>query len=95
MFDNPSMVKEAFVKFSMVRNSPFFFVGGVRLYAFYKQPQPEGAKLGIEIVWQEKSGDVWDEKRRSVVVAKFPHEFELTCTGEDVRLQRIEMTPVP
>jgi hypothetical protein len=92
---NEAGAKEALVKFDMLRGSKYFAVAGVRLYGFYKQPQPAGAKLAVTIAWQEKTGDKWEDKKQSVAVEKFPHEFELTCGGEAVRLARIEMAPAP
>ena len=90
---NDAGAKEALVKFDMVRGSKYFAVAGVRLYGFYKQPQPAGAKLAVEIAWQEKAGDKWEDKKQSFVAGKFPEEFELTCAGEAVRLSRITMQP--
>ncbi len=92
---NESGAKEALVKFDMVRGSKYFSVGGVRLYAFYKQPQPAGAKLAVTVAWEEKTGDKWDKKERTFTAGKFPQDFELDCGGEAVKLERIEMTPAP
>jgi hypothetical protein len=92
---NEAGAKEALVKFDMIRGSKYFAVAGVRLYAFYKQPQPAGAKLDLTIAWQEKTGDKWEDKKQSVTADKFPREFEVTCGGEAVKLARIEMAPAP
>jgi hypothetical protein len=88
---NDSGAKEALIKFDMIRGSKYFAVAGVRLYGFYKQPQPAGAKLAVEIAWQEKAGDKWEEKKQAFAADKFPQDFELTCGGEAVRLARVEM----
>jgi len=93
--DNPAGVREALVKFDMRRNSKYFSVAGIRLYGFYKQPQPERAKLGVTIAWQERRGEQWTERTHSLATGTFPHTFELSCAGEAVRLSRIEMSPAP
>lgn len=92
---NEKNVKEVLVKFEMARGSKYFGVNSIRLYAFYKQPQPAGAKLAVDFAWEEKAGDKWTAKKKSVVVSKFPHEFEITCAGEAVRVKSITMTPAP
>ncbi|HOX07764.1 MAG TPA: hypothetical protein PK280_15295 [Planctomycetota bacterium] len=88
---NDAGAKEALIKFDMIRGSKYFAVAGVRLYGFYKQPQPAGAKLAVEIVWQEKAGDKWEEKKQAFTAEKFPQDFELTCGGEAVKLARVSM----
>jgi len=93
---NPAGSKEALVKFLMRRRSGTFGVSSVRLYAFYRQPQPAGARLAVDFAWQEKRGGKWGPgKTKSVVVGKFPHEFELECGGEAARVWRITMKPAP
>jgi hypothetical protein len=86
-----SGVTEALVKFAMRQNSKYFGVNSVRLYAFYRQPQPKDAKMDLKLVWQEKTGDTWTDKERALVVSAFPQEFDLECAGDAVRLKRIEM----
>jgi len=84
---------EVLIKFAMIRRSKYFGVNSIRLYGFYKQPQPKDAKLTVDLVWQEKTGDTWAEKKRSLVVDTFPHTFDLECGGKEVRLKRIDMAP--
>jgi hypothetical protein len=86
-------VKEALIRFDMLRNSKYFAVGAIRLYGYYKQPQPAGAKLAVELKWDEKAGNKWTEKSKSLVVSKFPHTFDLTCGGDAVRFAGVTMTP--
>lgn len=89
--ENPAGAREALVKFDMLRNSKYFSIPGIRLYGFYKEPQPEQAALDVTIAWQEKRGETWVDQTRSVRAAAFPHTFDLVCNGEAVRLARIEM----
>lgn len=89
--ENPAGVKEALVKYDLRRNAKYFAVAGVRLYAFYRQPQPADAGLNVTITWQEKTGSVWAEKKHSVVADKFPYAFDLTCGGESVRLSELAL----
>jgi hypothetical protein len=89
--DNAAGAREALVKIAMQRNSKYFGISQLRLYAFYQQPQPEGARLAVELAWQEKTGDKWEEKSKSLIAGKFPQEFEIECGGEAVKLARISM----
>ncbi len=92
---NPTGAKEVRVKFEMERRTKYFGVNSIRLYGFYRQPQPEGAKLAVDLAWEEKTGDKWTEKKTSLVVAVFPHTFDLTCGGEAARINTITVTPAP
>lgn len=93
--DNQAQSRQALVKFSMMRNSPACSVEGIRLYGFYRLAQAKNATLDVDIVWQEKDGGQWHEKRRLVTVARFPSSFDLPCAGEAIKLQTIRMTPGP
>jgi hypothetical protein len=95
--DNPAGAREALVKVVMKKNAnnKIFGINQLRLYAFYRQPQAAGARLSVEIAWQEKTGDKWEDKRKSLVVDKFPTDFELDCGGEAARLSRLVMAPAP
>lgn len=91
---NPAGSREVLVKFALTRNSPVCAVSGVRLYGFYRQPQVGQGRLKVEVVWQERHGREWQEKRWSRVVARLPHRAQLRCEGEEVRWARVVMTPV-
>ena len=86
-------VREALIRFDMLRNSKYFSINGIRLYGFYKQPQPKGAKLAVDLAWEEKTGEKWTEKKTSLVVAAFPHTFDVNCGGEAARVVAITMKP--
>jgi hypothetical protein len=93
--ENKGGAREALIKFQMARGSKYFGVNAVRLYGFYRQPQPAGAKLAVNFLWEEKHGEEWKAKSKSVVVDAFPHEFEIECAGEAARVKRIDMEPAP
>ena len=86
-------VREALIRFDMLRNSKYFSINGIRLYGFYKQPQPKGAKLAVDLAWEEKTGEKWTEKKTSLVVAAVPHTFDVNCGGEAARVVAITMKP--
>lgn len=88
---NPEKARQALIRFTLQRNSPVCSVAGIRLYGFYRAPQPEGAKLKVEIIWQERHGVLWKERTLPVVVSRFPQEVELVGAGDEVRLERIRM----
>jgi len=90
---NPAGAKEVLVKFEMERRTKYFGVNSIRLYAFYRQPQPEGAKLAVELKWEEKAGGGWAAKTKSVLVDKFPHTVEVECAGESARFAGVTMKP--
>ncbi len=93
-FTNPAKAREALIKFTLQRNSPFCSVTGIRLYGFYREPQPEEkARLNVEIVWQERHDKLWTERKLRLVVSRFPQEVELACDGEEVRLEKISLAP--
>lgn len=85
--------RKVLVKFTMLRNSPSCSVEGIRLYGFYRLAQEQNAKLKAELVWQEKSGPQWQEKKLPVVVSHFPHSVDILCAGESIKLLKITMTP--
>ena len=92
--ENPSGAREVLIKFDMARRSKYFGVNEIRLYAFYRQPQPAGAQLAVTFAWQEQDAQRWIDKKKSVIVNRFPYEFTIDCGGE-ARVRRIEMNPAP
>jgi len=88
---NAAGVKEALIRFDMRRSGKYFSISAVRLYGFYRQPQPKDAKLGVELGWQEKIGGKWSDRSKKLVVENLPHEFDLECGGEEVRVARISL----
>lgn len=93
--DNPAGAREVLIKFEMVRRSKYFGVNAIRLYGFYEELQPADAKLALDFTWQEEHAHKWIEKKKSVLVDKFPYEFEVDCGGAAARPWHIEMTPAP
>ncbi|MFW6158677.1 MAG: hypothetical protein ACOC8E_04900 [Planctomycetota bacterium] len=85
--------KEVLIRFDMLRNSKYFGANAVRLYAFYRKPQPKGAKLAVDVAWEEQRGGKWVEKKQSMTVGEFPHTFEVECGGDAARLSSITMKP--
>ncbi|MDD4891742.1 MAG: hypothetical protein PHU85_17625, partial [Phycisphaerae bacterium] len=61
----------------------------IRLYGYYQLPQPAGAKLAVELNWEEKAGDQWLAKKYTRVIDKFPAEDMPDLGGEQVRLKSI------
>jgi len=61
----------------------------IRLYGYYRLPQPEGVKLAVELNWEEKVADQWHPKKYGVVVEKFPTDLMPDLGGEQVRLKSI------
>jgi hypothetical protein len=90
-FVNQEGANEALVKFTMQRNAPYCAINGIRLYGTYRQIQPENAQLTAEVVWQERHGHKWEEKRMSLTASRFPQETELMCGGDEVSLEKISM----
>jgi hypothetical protein len=84
-------VGTALVKFEMNRSGKYFSINSVRLYGFYREPQPAGTRLGVDFAWQEKSGEKWSDKKKSLVVDRFPHQFDVECGGEAARVSQIVM----
>ncbi|MHC4917689.1 MAG: hypothetical protein ACYTGB_19615, partial [Planctomycetota bacterium] len=92
--ENRTGAKEALIKFEMARGSKYFGVNAVRLYGFYKQPQPAGAKLDVEVAWEEKKGEEWKAGgSKKVAAEQFPHEFEVECGGDAARVSKITLKP--
>ncbi|MFO7899007.1 MAG: hypothetical protein R6V58_08100 [Planctomycetota bacterium] len=85
--------KEVLIRFDMLRNSKYFGVNAIRLYAFYKNPQPEDAKLVVDFAWEENRGGKWVGKKTTMVVGTFPHTFDVECGGDAARLSSITMKP--
>ncbi len=93
-FKNETGSKEVLFKFEMARSGKYFSVNSLRLYAFYKLPQPPDAKLKVELAWEVKQGEKWAPGgEKTLVVSKFPHELEIECKGEAARFSKIVMTP--
>lgn len=69
-------------------------IEAIRLYGYYALPQPEGAKLKVDVAWTETAGGKSADKSHSLVADKFPASFDLTCGGDAVQLESITMTPV-
>jgi hypothetical protein len=87
--------KEALVKFTIAgdsKHAPGLSYGGLdtlRLYGYYRLPQPPGVKVAVDLVWQEKTGDQWTDKHVRQVVEAFPFEFPLTASGQDARFKSV------
>lgn len=87
--------REALFKFTIAGDSshaPGLVYGGVeavRLYGYYQLPQPAGVKLAVDLAWQEKTGENWQDKKTHEVVEKFPQEFTVDASGQDVRFKSV------
>lgn len=64
-------------------------VPSIRLYAYYRQPQPDGAKLTVELAWQEKAGGKWADKKDVSTLDKLPADWTVNCAGDEVKLKSI------
>ena len=66
-------------------------IEAIRIYGYYREPQPEGAKLAVELNWEEKAGEQWLPKSYGEVldVSKLPADLMPDLGGEQVRLKSI------
>ncbi len=91
--------KEALIRFTLVGDNSFddgkqyCGVNAIRLYGYYDLPQPDGARLKVDLAWTETAGQTSADKSRSLVVDNFPTTFDLTCGGDSVRLKSITLAP--
>jgi hypothetical protein len=78
---------------SFGRGKQYGGINAIRLYGYYRLPQPAGARIDLTFAWAEQHDGKWQPRSVEKVIDAFPTTFPVICEGVKVRFMGLKMAP--